>query len=708
MHKLIGRSILLSGTDPEQKREELRAYFHRTFTLYERLFETLVAEDAYYERPEPLRHPLIFYYGHTATFFVNKLILAKAIPQRINPRFEAMFAIGVDEMSWDDLNDAHYQWPRVEDVRAYRNQVRELVDAVISEQDLSLPIHWDTFVPWTICMGIEHERIHLETSSVLIRQLDVRWVQPHADWPICTDSGEAPENVMQPVPAGTVDIGKQRSDGLYGWDNEYGTHRAEVAEFAASKYLISNQEFRGFMDAGGYQTPEWWTEEGRNWLAFSGREYPIFWLKDGAGNYRFRTMLQEIEMPWDWPAEVNYLEAKAFCKWRATVTGHLVRLPTEDEWHRLHDSCGIPDQPDWPETVPFNINLEHGASSVPVNRHELGGFCDVIGNVWQWTETPIHGFDGFEVHPLYDDFSSPTFDNQHNLIKGGSWIATGNEATRLGRYAFRRHFFQHVGFRLVEGEELPPLAELPNEDYETDAAVSQYCEFHYGASCFGVPNFPEAVVQHVLDHHMGGTERALDLGCAVGRGTFELARVFEQATGIDFSARFIRQAISLQEHGFVSYAICDEGSLTSAREYTLEDLGLLGLETKVTFCQGDAHNLRPQFSDYDLITAVNLIDRLYEPQKFLESLHERLRPGGTLAITSPYTWLEEYTAPENWLGGFTRDGEAVTTLDALRQILSPRFEPITDPIDVPFVIRETARKHQHTVSHLTLWRRRDV
>jgi hypothetical protein len=70
--------------------------------------------------------------------------------------------------------------------------------------------------------------------------------------------------------------------------------------------------------------------------------------------------------------------------------------------------------------APRNINLEHWASSCPVNHFRFGEFFDVIGNVWQWTETPITGFDGFQVHPYYDDFSTPTFDTQHNLIKGGS------------------------------------------------------------------------------------------------------------------------------------------------------------------------------------------------------------------------------------------------------------------------------------------------
>ena len=84
--------------------------------------------------------------------------------------------------------------------------------------------------------------------------------------------------------------------------------------------------------------------------------------------------------------------------------------------------------------------------------HEPDGtasLCDIVGNVWQWTRTPIMPLKGFEIHPLYDDFSVPTFDGRHNLMKGGSWISTGNEALASARYAFRRHFFQHAGFRTV-------------------------------------------------------------------------------------------------------------------------------------------------------------------------------------------------------------------------------------------------------------------
>jgi len=125
------------------------------------------------------------------------------------------------------------------------------------------------------------------------------------------------------------------------------------------------------------------------------------------------------------------------------------------------------------------------------------------------------------------------------------------------------------------------------------------------------------------------------------------------------------------------------------------------------FWQGDAINLKPQFTGHDLIFCGNLLDRLYDPGKFLESIHERIRPGGLLVLASPYTWLEEFTPREHWIGGFKKDGESVTTLDALRERLATRFRPVGEPEDIPFVLRETHRKFQHTVAEMTVWERKE-
>lgn len=696
------RTPRLNAKEPEAIRNELAAYFNANFERYESLFDNLKSEEGYYQKSIPLRHPLIFYFGHTATFFVNKLLLAGLLTQRINPRFESMFAVGVDEMSWDDLNDDHYDWPSVAEVKAYRQQVKKVVNQLIQKASLQLPINWDN--PWwAIMMGIEHEQIHLETSSVLIRQQQLQWVQPHSAWPACDISGSAPDNTVLPVDAGQVKLGKSFDDEYYGWDNEYGQHQAEVPAFQSAKYLVSNHEFLAFVEAGGYQQSQYWQQEGLQWREFTQAEYPTFWLKTDQG-WQLRLMAEVVPMRWDWPAEVNYHEAKAFCAWKSEQTGETVRLPTEDEWYRLVDVAGIEELDE--NAAPANIHLDHFASSCPVNHFAQGEFYDVRGNVWQWTETPIYPFDGSQVHRLYDDFTTPTYDGKHNLIKGGSWISCGNESRLSSRYAFRRHFFQHAGFRYVVSD--APVVNL-DSNYETDKMLSEYAEFHYGESYFDVPNFQKAIARMAIEK-MGDkpARHALDLGCAVGRASFELARHFDRATGVDFSARLINLGVQLKRDGVIRYAIADEGDLLLYREQRLENFGLEDTAHKVDFMQGDACNLKAVYQDYDLILAANLLDRLYDPILFLKHIHERINVGGLLVLASPYTWLEEHTDKANWLGGFKKDGESFSTLDGIKSVLENHFQLIDGPFSQPFVLRETRRKFQHTLSEVTIWERRNV
>jgi hypothetical protein len=122
------RTIPLNGESIEKKRAEVLDYFHKTFTLYETLFECLANDDVFLVRPNPLRHPLIFYFGHTAVFFINKLRVAGLIEERIDSVLESSLAIGVDEMSWDDMSEENYVWPTAETVRDYCNKTRNIVD----------------------------------------------------------------------------------------------------------------------------------------------------------------------------------------------------------------------------------------------------------------------------------------------------------------------------------------------------------------------------------------------------------------------------------------------------------------------------------------------------------------------------------------------------------------------------------------------------
>jgi 5-histidylcysteine sulfoxide synthase/putative 4-mercaptohistidine N1-methyltranferase len=720
---LVPTKTVLLTADPAAadpvaaKRAEILRYYHQTSELYERLFALIRNDASYYERHEPLRHPLIFYFAHPAVFFVNKLIAGRFIPDRLDARLEAMMAVGVDEMSWDDLNTAHYDWPSVAAVRDYRAIVREHVDAFIQSMPLELPIRQDS-PAWIILMGIEHERIHLETSSVIMRLMPLDDLRQGGElsaeerqlWSICKRSGPVPANDWLPVASQTVRLGKSADDQTFGWDNEYGVEEVVLAEFRAARQLVSNGEFLAFVEDGGYAREEWWTEEGRGWLHYTRAEHPRFWLRRGtetAAAFWQRNLLNEMPLPLDWPVEVNCLEALAYCAWLASRTGENVQLPTEAHWYALRHSLPAAisaDQPDW-RRAPGNINLEHGASSMPVDACPQGDFYDVIGNVWQWTRTPIMPLKGFEVHPLYDDFSAPTFDGRHNLIKGGSWISTGNETLASARYAFRRHFFQHAGFRTIIETPGSEAVTDGSRLYETDQLVTQYLEFHFGPEALGVPNFPRACVEAVIRRvPQGRRGKCLDIGCSVGRSAFEFARFFSHVDAVDFSARFIQSGVRLQQGSDVIYEVPTEGELTISRTISLDRLGLEQAGSRVLFMQGDACNLKTLYEGYDLVFAGNLIDRLYDPSLFLDGIATRILPGGLLVITSPYTWLEEYTPKAKWIGGRREHGEPLSTLAGLQQMLEPRFA-LLHREDIPFVIRETARKHQHSLAEMTVWRR---
>jgi len=682
----------------EDKRQEIRDYFLRTFNLDTKLYDTLKDEKAFYRRADPLRHPLIFYFGHTVCFYVNKLVLAGLLPQHINPRFESMFAIGVDEMSWDDLNEENYNWPKVDEVRTYREEVKSKILDLIENTALELPINWENKF-WPIIMGIEHQNIHIETSSVLIRQLPVEMLDDGIFGNICESSKEQVENELFKVKSGEVQLGKPEGHKFYGWDLEYGHFTEKVEDFKASKYLVSNAEFLEFVNDNGYHTEPWWTEEGWSWKTYKKAEHPQFWRKNGE-DYSLRLLTKEIPMPWSFPVEINYLEAKAFCNWKSAKTGKKLRLPTEAEWYRIVEHCSLNDVDEW-QDAPGNINLEHFTSPSPIDKFSFGDFYDVIGNVWQWTETPITGYPGFKVHPLYDDFSTPTFDGKHNIIKGGSWISTGNEATLHARYAFRRHFYQHAGFRYVESENEP---QIRVDSYVTDEEVAMSCEENYGDDYFGIKKAPLQLLDLLTSYiDNPSNKKLLDLNCDTGRLAFEASNNFKEVTAIDTSARFIQPAVKLQENGLLRYVIKDEGDLQLFKDILLEDLNFNPKTSRVLFMQDDAMKLKQTFSGYDVISAFNLLEELQNPSVFLKSIHERLTNKGTLIIGSTYEWNEAISPKKKWLGGFKKDGEPVKSFETLSVILSKNFECTKGPLNLTYIKRKSSRDFDIKISEVSIW-----
>ena len=248
--------------------------------------------------------------------------------------------------------------------------------------------------------------------------------------------------------------------------------------------------------------------------------------------------------------------------------------------------------------------------------------------------------------------------------------------------------------------------------YETERALSEYLLFHYGLPAQILPwafgpatglDYPARCVSEGLEvARLRTPARAVDLGCAVGRGTFELARYCTEVVGVDYSRRFIEVARELQRHGSIPYAYVEEGRLTSPAVAEVP----AGIDRhRVTFEAGDAQALRSDLGQFDVVLLANLVDRLRDPGACLKALPGLVRPGGQLLLTTPCTWLEEYTPIENWLGGFEHLGRPVRTLSTLQAFLEPHFT-LTRIFDMPLVIREHARKFQWSVAQATVWVRR--
>lgn len=794
-------------------RADVLAYFRNTWNLTSSLFSALKTDAVFYSVPDKLRRPLMFYFCHPAAVYINKMHLAGLV-ESVNPFLQKLYETGVDEMSWDDMDamqSEDFAWPDLDEACQFRDACKTAVEAAIMKMPppCSKPVTMDS--PWwALFMGFEHERIHLETSSVLIRQLPVDSVEEPAGWrtapTFARQPGDAPANALVTVPAGPATIGKPLDFPSFGWDNEYGQRDvAAVPEFKASRFLVTNAEFLPFVLAGGYEQRQWWVspagdDEGWRWREYRNATHPSFWVAtshpeslrfhggragapyqkdDGhplAGTdrpFKLRAEFRIIDMPWDWPVEVNYLEATAFLRWKEAMEAEAAgscrtprasyRLPTEAEYHRLRaepsplqiDISAAPELPrccapcdpalagkvfaapdlgarDEPsasarfdimlrDEAPGNVNMRWG-SSTPVNAFppSAAGFYDAHGNVWQWAEDHFAPLPGFAIHYLYDDFSSPCFDGWHTVILGGSWVSTGDLASSFARYHFRRHFFQHCGFRYVRVDESEPYAGAATVTnlWEKSGAVGTLLSNAFGPpqSRLGALKLPAeagdamtsadvrlasltaaAAVEAGLSLE---TASVLHLGCGVGGASFELARAgFRHVTGVDENEPAIRHARIMRHHGQFEYDRVTEGVLTESVIATVPE----GADrSKVVFELGDVTAVS---GAYDVVLVDNLVTRLTQPLSLLARLVELVRPGGILVIASDNNWDPSITPRNSWCGGFKMNGEDMSTLHMLTYNLKRAFVPFGVPEDVPRLTRLHNRRFTVDVLQVSAWKR---
>jgi len=588
--------------------------------------------------------------------------------------------------------------------------VRQKVTEVLDENPITGAIEWDS-LHWIILMGIEHEKIHLETSAVIIAQVPIELIKKKHNFhfptyfdgkrnlsdqtpiPVQWNVADVENNSLVTIRGGTVHMGKDHLEqDLYGWDNEYGSEVKEIQTFEASKMLVSNAEYLEFVEDGGYteKCKEFWSEEGWKFISDMHVSRPRFWLD----NNKYRLMLREVSMPWNFPVEVSNLEAEAFCNWKSNKIGRPIRLISHEENFLMRQKV---------QCNQGNTNLNSYASPTPVNLYSgyIDGteVFDVSGNVWRHSVSVLTLMNGFKTHPSYDDFTLPTIDGFHNHVLGGSWISLGNCANMNARYGFRRHFYQFAGIRYVCSENTyHNEVQREFKNMELGSFITEhYSNFEHQTLIDKQPvqNWPQTFGQMAAEYIHREPSKEINRNVLVvnggpGRATIEILRNCRslKIDHTDASANKLQVLETLLTDSKIQWNQKLEGSISQHHAFNIPekyDALLSDMGNEVAYWQADYLNLKPQLKDYDIIAADcrhnNAKDSLLE-------VTSRLKLGGLLILGS----VDD--VDENQPGG-------KHSIQALRG-----FERVSPKSDSFAHIRpETRNKHQYTISYFSVWRK---
>jgi formylglycine-generating enzyme required for sulfatase activity len=314
---------------------------------------------------------------------------------------------------------------------------------------------------------------------------------------------------MVQIPGGNYLMGSDRHEVSDSYLDEVPRHTVFVETFWVGRFPITNTEFACFITAGGYNSPEYWTEESWAWRQGQFKESLKQWLLDGYRNVRIQVLQEvdrleprravdsaEMDLWWrilmEWPDErvekeldrlfeerdccphnapcywddpvfsaktqpviATWFEAQAYCRWLSKITNMHYRLPTEAEWESATGgSSQIHPWGNEADISRYNILPSYVLRTTPVGVYPMGasrlGVHDLLGNIWEWTSSakfpyPYRSDDGREI---------PFLPDSRRVVRGGSWAVSKSSARNScrGNFPPDNMVRNYIGFRVARDE----------------------------------------------------------------------------------------------------------------------------------------------------------------------------------------------------------------------------------------------------------------